>query len=118
LMQGIAMIPEDTRQAAFDLGATRWQVLREIELPLATPGIVVGTLLSFVLAAGALAESKLLGGQTVIVLADDIETAFTYGQNWPLGSALSMLLIMIIATIAVFGISRVDIDTIMGRKQS
>jgi spermidine/putrescine transport system permease protein len=118
LMQGIAMIAEDTRQAAFDLGATRWQVLREIELPLAAPGIVVGTLLSFVLAAGALAESKLLGGQTVIVLADDIETAFTYGQNWPLGSALSMLLIMIIATIAVFGISRVDIDTIMGRKRS
>ena len=96
LAQGIAMVPDDTRQAAFDLGASRWQVLWQIEVPLAAPGIVVGSLLSFVLAAGALAESKILGGQAVIAMADDIETAFTYGQNWPLGSALSIILILII----------------------
>ena len=96
LAQGIAMVPDDTRQAAYDLGASRWQVLWQIEVPLAAPGIVVGSLLSFVLAAGALAESKILGGQAVIAMADDIETAFTYGQNWPLGSALSIILIFII----------------------
>lgn len=117
LAQGIAMVPDDGRQAAADLGATRWQVFREIDLPLAAPGIVVGSLLSFVLAAGALAESKLLGGQTVIVIADEIETAFTYGQNWPLGSALSMVLIAIIGGLAIFGISRVDLDSIMGKKR-
>ena len=38
LAQGISMIPDDARQAAFDLGATRSQVLWEIELPLAAPG--------------------------------------------------------------------------------
>ncbi|MEO0763048.1 MAG: ABC transporter permease, partial [Pseudomonadota bacterium] len=108
LAQGIAMVPDDARQAAADLGASRWQILREIELPLAAPGIVVGCLLSFVLAAGAIAESKLLGGQAVIVIGDDVETAFTYGQNWPLGSALSMILIAIIGTLAIFGVSRVD----------
>ncbi|MEO1471159.1 MAG: ABC transporter permease subunit, partial [Pseudomonadota bacterium] len=113
--QGIAMVPDDARQAAADLGASRWQILREIELPLAAPGIVVGCLLSFVLAAGAIAESKLLGGQAVIVIGDDVETAFTYGQNWPLGSALSMILIAIIGTLAIFGVSRVDLDRIMGR---
>lgn len=116
LAQGIAMVPDDARQAAADLGATRWQVLREIELPLAAPGIVVGSLLSFVLATGALAESKLLGGQAVIVMADEIETAFTYGQNWPLGSALSMVLILIIGTLAVAGVARVDLDRVMGRR--
>jgi hypothetical protein len=47
----------------------------------------------FVLSAGAIAEAKLLGGQAVIVIGDEIETAFTYGQNWPLGSALAMVLI-------------------------
>ena len=114
LAQGIAMVPNDTRQAAFDLGATRWQVLWQIEAPLAAPGIVVGSLLSFVLAAGALAESKILGGQAVIAIADDIETAFTFGQNWPLGSALSMILIVIIGGLALFGVSRVDLDAIMG----
>ena len=117
LSQGIAMVPDDTRQAAYDLGATRWQVLWQIEVPLAAPGIVVGSLLSFVLAAGALAESKVLGGQAVIAIADDIETAFTFGQNWPLGSALSMILIVIIGGFALLGVSRVDLDAIMGRKR-
>ena len=116
LMQGISMVPDDTRQAAVDLGATRWQILRLIDLPLAAPGIMVGSLLSFVLAAGALAESKILGGQAVIVIADDIETAFTFGQNWPLGAALSVILIVIIGGVAVFGVNRIDLDAIMGRK--
>ena len=117
LAQGIAMVPDDTRQAAFDLGASRWQVLWQIEVPLAAPGIVVGSLLSFVLAAGALAESKILGGQAVIAMADDIETAFTYGQNWPLGSALSIILILIIGCLAIFGVGKVDLDSIMGSKR-
>ena len=117
LAQGIAMVPDDARQAAADLGASRWRILREIDLPLAAPGIVVGSLLSFVLAAGALAESKLLGGQAVIVIADEIETAFTYGQNWPLGSALSVILILIIGVFAILGVAKVDLDAIMGRKR-
>ncbi len=117
LAQGIAMVPEDARHAASDLGASRWQVFCEIELPLAAPGIVVGSLLSFVLAAGALAESKLLGGQAVVVFADEVETAFTYGQNWPLGSALAIILIAIVGALAVFAINRVDLDTIMGARR-
>jgi spermidine/putrescine transport system permease protein len=117
LAQGIAMVPDDARQAAADLGASRWQILWEIDLPLAAPGIVIGSLLSFVLAAGAMAESKLLGGQAVIVIADEVETAFTYGQNWPLGSALAMILILIIGSLAIFGVARVDLDTIMGRRR-
>ena len=116
LMQGIAMVPDDARQAASDLGATKLQVLIMIELPLAAPGIMVGSLLSFVLAAGALAESKILGGQSVIVIADDIETAFTFGQNWPLGAALSIILITIIGFMAIWGISKIDLDKIMGKK--
>ena len=115
LAQGIAMVPEDARQAAADLGASRWTILREIDLPLAAPGIVVGSLLCFVLSAGAIAESKLLGGQAVIVIGDEVETAFTYGQNWPLGSAISMVLIAIIAALAIYAVNRVDLDAIMGR---
>lgn len=117
LAQGISMVPDDARQAAADLGATRWQIFRQIDVPLAAPGIVVGCLLSFVLAAGAVAESKILGGQAVITITDDIETAFTFGQDWPLGSALSVILIVIIGALALSGISRVDLDQIMGRKR-
>lgn len=117
LAQGIAMVPDDARQAAFDLGATRWQIFREVELPLAAPGIVVGCLITFVLTAGAIAESKLLGGRAVIVISDEIERAFTYGQNWPLGSALAVTLIAVVGSLAIFGVARIDLDAIMGRKR-
>ena len=117
LAQGIAMVPDDARQAAFDLGASRWQIFREVELPLAAPGIVVGCLITFVLTAGAIAESKLLGGRAVIVISDEIERAFTYGQNWPLGSALAVTLIAVVGSLAIFGVARIDLDAIMGRKR-
>ncbi len=117
LAQGIAMVPDDARQAAADLGATRWQVFTQIDLPLAAPGIMVGSLLTFVLAAGAIAEAKFLGGRAVIVIADDIETAFTYAQNWPLGSALSVGLIVIVSALAILAISRVNLDAIMGKRR-
>jgi len=118
LVAGISMVSDDMRQAAADLGASRWQVFREVELPLSAPGIVIGSLLTFVLAAGALAESKLLGGRKTIVIADEIETAFTYSQNWPLGSALSVVLVLIIGSLAVFAVNQVNLDKIMGRRGS
>ena len=81
------------------------------------PGVVVGSLLTFVLSAGALIESKLLGGQAVIVIADEVETAFTYGQDWPLGSALAMVLILIVGALAIVALNKVDLDGIMGRRR-
>jgi len=115
LAQGISMIPDDVRHAAADMGASRWQIFTEVELPLAAPGIVVGSLLTFVLAAGAVAESKLLGGQAVIVISDDVESAFTYGQNWPLGSALATVLILVISVLIVFTLKKIDLDKVMSK---
>ena len=117
LAQGISLVPEDAALAASDLGASPLRILLEIEMPLAAPGIMVGSLLTFVLSAGAVAEAKLLGGRTVIVLTDDVESAFTFGQNWPLGSALSLMLIVIVSVLALIPISRIDLDVIMGRKK-
>lgn len=117
LMQGIALVPDDARLAALDLGAGPLRVMFEIEMPLAAPGIMVGCLLTFVLSAGAVAEAKLLGGRSVVVLTDDVESAFTYAQNWPLGSALSLMLIAIVAVIVLVPLSRIDLDAMMGRRK-
>ena len=81
MMLSVAMVPNDTREAARDLGASRWQVFREVELPLSMPGILIGCLLTFVLAVGAIAEAKILGGQRIIPITHDIEIAFTYSQT-------------------------------------
>ncbi len=116
MMLGISMVPRETTEAARDLGATRWQVFREVELPLAMPGILIGALLTFILSLGSLAESKIMGGQAVIMIADDIETAFTFGQNWPLGSALSVLLMLLAGALVLTLLRRVDLDAILGRR--
>ena len=114
---GIAMVPEDAREAASDLGASRWQVFREIELPLSMPGIMIGFLLTFVLAVGAIAEAKVLGGQRIIPITHDIEIAFTYAQNWPLGAALAVLLMLVVGVLVILVLRRFDLDAVLGRRR-
>lgn len=116
LTLGISMIPNETRDAAFDLGASRWQVFREIEVPLSMPGVVIGFLLTFVLAVGAITEAKVMGGQRIIPIAQDIEIAFTYSQNWPLGAALSVLLMLVVGILVLAALWRFDLDRFLGRK--
>jgi spermidine/putrescine transport system permease protein len=113
---GISMVPDETRDAAYDLGASRWQVFKEVELPLSMPGIVIGFLLTFVLAVGAIAEAKVVGGQRIIPITHDIEIAFTYSQNWPLGAALSVLLMLVVGVLVLVALRRFDLDRFLGRK--
>jgi spermidine/putrescine transport system permease protein len=116
LVIGMSMVPESLKEAASDLGASRLQIFREVELPLSMPGILIGCLLVFILTLGSLAESKILGGQAVVMIADDIESAFTFAQNWPKGSVLSVLLIMISLIIIYFLFRKIDLDRLVGRR--
>ena len=115
---GVAMVPSEVREAASDLGASRWQVFREVELPLSMPGIVIGFLLTFVLAIGAIAEFKVLGGQKVIPITHDIEIAFTYSQNWPLGAALAVLLMLVVGILVLLILRRFDLDAVLGKRRN
>ena len=103
-------------EAAFDLGATNGQVLREVDIPLAMPGIMIGALICFILVAGAITEAKVLGGTAVVMIAQDIQKEFTFAQNWPKGSALSVLLIVMGGVLSWALFKRIDLDTIFGRK--
>lgn len=116
LVIGLSLVPDTFKEAAADLGADRMQIFREIELPLCMPGILIGTILTFVLALGALAEAKILGGQVITTIADDIESAFTFAQNWPRGAVLSVLLILLAGSVVFFLFRRVDLDGIIGRR--
>ncbi len=118
LVLGVNMVPDQVREAAFDLGASRWQVFRKIDLPLSMPGVMIGSLLVFVLSVGAISEAKILGGQKVVTIASDIESEFTYAQNWPLGSALSALFIALTTIVVFFALSRFDLEKLLGKKPS
>ena len=116
LVIGMSMVPDSLKEAASDLGATRLQIFREVELPLSMPGILIGCMLTFILVLGSLAESKILGGQTIVMIADDIESAFTFAQNWPKGSVLSVIMIVLSGSIVYFLFRRIDLDRIIGRR--
>jgi spermidine/putrescine transport system permease protein len=115
MMLGLSLVPRDQLDASEDLGANRWQQVREIELPLAMPGIVVGALLTFVLALGANSEASILGGQSVVVIAKAIEQRFNYAQDWPLGSTLSVIVAIITIGLVLPAMNRLDIGKLMGR---
>lgn len=115
MLLGVAMIPADRIEAAQDLGANRWAVLREVELPLAAPGLLVGGLLTFVLCLGANAEAAILGGRAVTVITAAIEQRFNYAQDWPMGAALTVLVILVTAALVFPALRRIDLGRIIRR---
>ncbi len=115
LLLGVSLIPADRIEAARDLGASRWQTFREVELPLAAPGLLIGALLTFVLCLGANAEAAILGGRAVTVITAAIEQRFNYAQDWPMGAALTVLVILVTALIVLPVLSRLDLNKLTRR---
>jgi len=83
-------------EAGYDLYASRMQVLRRIILPIVKPGIIAGSILVFVPSLGAYVTPRVLGGGKQMMIGNFIELQFLQGKNWPLGAALSMLLLVIV----------------------
>jgi len=83
-------------EAGYDLYANRWQVLRRVILPIVKPGIIAGSILVFVPSLGAYVTPRVLGGGKQMMIGNFIELQFLQGKNWPLGAALSMLLLLIV----------------------
>ncbi|NQW72728.1 MAG: ABC transporter permease [Actinobacteria bacterium] len=82
-------------EAAFDLGAAKWTVLRRIVLPSIRPGIIAGMVLVFIPALGSYLAPELLGGGKTSMIANVIAAQFGASRNWPFGAALSVLLLVI-----------------------
>ncbi|MER8373293.1 ABC transporter permease [Mesorhizobium sp. M1406] len=92
-------------EAGYDLYATRFQVLRRIIFPLVKPGVIAGSILVFIPALGAYVTPSVLGGGKNMMLSNLIELQFGQGRNWPLGSALSIA-VMIIVMVALLAYVR------------
>lgn len=85
--------------AARSLGSTGWQAFREVTLPLSMPGLAAGSLLCFVLAAGTYITPLILGGPTDAMFANLVFEAIITQLNWPLGSALSLVLLVLLGAV-------------------
>ena len=92
-------------RAAQDLGAGRWQTFAHVILPLTLPGVVTGAFLTFVLCIGDYITPQILGGNSELTLPQLIMLQLGRSGNFPLASALSVVL-MAVVTLAYFASSR------------
>lgn len=86
-------------EAAASLGARWWSILFRILVPMAAPGLVSGAVLIFVPVVGAFMEPRILGGPKGVTIGTVIEDQFTQAFNWPLGAALSFILLAVVLAI-------------------
>jgi spermidine/putrescine transport system permease protein len=86
-------------EAAASLGARPWRVFWRVILPLSWPGVLSGIILVFIPTLGSFVEPRLLGGPAGTVLGTVIEDQFVQVFNWPLGAALSFILLLIVILI-------------------
>lgn len=91
----LTRIDRDLQLAAYDAGASRLRTFFEITLPLSKPGLYSGAVLVFVLSLGVFLEPKVMGGGTAPMAAELIRQSFETRVNWPLGAALTLVLIII-----------------------
>jgi putative spermidine/putrescine transport system permease protein len=95
LQSVIEGIDRAVEEAAFSLGAPPLTMFRRVLWPLALPGILAGTILTFILAMNAYATPFLLGGPLFKMMAPVIYNEFTQKTNWPFGGAIAFILMSV-----------------------
>lgn len=90
-------------EAAADLYANRWTILRKVLIPVVKPGIIAGCILVFVPSLGAFLAPDLLGGAKTFMIGSLIEEQFKGNAgNWPFGAAASMILLTLVLLVLMF----------------
>jgi spermidine/putrescine transport system permease protein len=92
-------IDQSLLEAARSMGCTEWQAFREVTLPLSLPGVSAGSLLVFVLSAGTYLPPMILGGPGNEMIANLIFKRVIGTLDWPFGSAISVILLLLVGTI-------------------
>jgi spermidine/putrescine transport system permease protein len=109
LFVALDRIDHHMREASKDLGANRLRTFLQVTLPLAGPGIAAGVMLTFIPMCGDFVTATLLGGTSGNMIGAMIDSQFHVAQNWPLGSAMAVmmigavLLVLAVGSILVFG---------------
>ena len=111
LYSSLENIDRSLLEAANDLGASRTQVFRHVVFPLSIPGLLAGTIFTFIFSMGSFVVPSLLGGGVPFV-GTRIQYEFGYGADWPAGSALGSILMFIVLLTLGLLIRHADMEDI------
>jgi spermidine/putrescine transport system permease protein len=102
------------KEAAQDLGASRWHTFWRVTFPLSIPGVIAGSILVFIPSAGEFVIPNLLGGSRTVLMGNLIQQQFLQARDWAFGSALSVMLAVMLLGAIMFYIRRIGTDKLEG----
>jgi len=112
LYASLERIDPRTMEASGDLYANGFTTFRKVTLPLSMPGVVAGTLLTFIPAAGDYVNAELLGGPNTTMIGNVIQSRFLI-PDYPTTSALSFTLMVAILIIVLIYIRKAGTDEVV-----
>jgi len=92
-------IPSNLVEASKDLGVGPMRTFLTITLPLSMPGVIAGATFTFCLTFGDFIAPFLVGGPNGQMIANVITSQFGSSMNWPLGAALSIIMLVVVLSI-------------------
>ena len=98
------------KEAAQDLGASRWHTFWRVTFPLSLPGVIAGSILVFIPSAGEFVIPNLLGGARTVMVGNLIQQQFLQARDWAFGSALAVMLAVLLVGAIMFYVRRVGAD--------
>jgi spermidine/putrescine transport system permease protein len=100
-------------EAAGDLYSSPFTVFRKVTFPLALPGVVAGTLLTFIPASGDYINAELLGTPKQYMVGNRIQSAFLTEHNYPLAASLSIILMAVVLLMVVVYVRRAGTEDLL-----
>jgi spermidine/putrescine transport system permease protein len=100
-------------EAAGDLYASPREAFRRVTWPLSLPGVVAGTLLTFIPAAGDFINSRLLGNTETVMIGQVIDSQFLRVLDYPLAAALSFILLTMIVVLVAFYVRKAGTEELV-----
>lgn len=104
LISSLESLDDALIEAAYDLGADGWSILRTIVIPHAAPGITAGCIIVFMLTLGNYLTPTLLGGKNSQWFTEQIYTQFITRFNWEQGAAFGFLLLALSTALVTAGL--------------
>ena len=115
LISVLESLDDSLIEAAHDLGANAWTILYKIIIPHATPGIVSGSIVVFMLTLGNYLTPNLMGGKNSLWFTEQIYNQFIASFNWNQGAAFGFLLLVLSSIVVWLGLklSRQKLGTVV-----